>query len=140
QAVARFLIDSHIFLWAIESPEMLSSAEQSVLADGQHEVVVSVASIWELSIKIATGRMGVADLGGAVPPDHFERAAERLGIPIITIVTSEAEYMRRLPLIHRDPFDRMLIAQALLTGRIMISRDAIFARYPGLQLFPTPLV
>lgn len=133
--MARYLIDSHIFLWAIESPENLSTSEQRLLADSRTDVIVSVASIWELSIKTARGRLVAPNRAQPIAEDHFQRAAVRLGIPVLPIAAQEAEYVRRLPHIHRDPFDRLLIAQALLSGRIMMSRDAIFARYPGLQLW-----
>jgi len=98
-------------------------------------VVVSVASIWELSIKAATGRLAIPGRSEAIPPDHFARSASQIGIPVIPIEAVDAEYVRQLPRIHGDPFDRLLIAQALLSGRMIITRDTVFARYPGVQLF-----
>jgi PIN domain nuclease of toxin-antitoxin system len=135
--VARYLIDSHIFLWAIESPETLAQTEKSILIDMSRDVAVSVASIWELSIKIAKGQLAIPARPQSVSPDHFERAAERLGVPILPIAAPEAEYVRQLPLIHRDPFDRIIIAQAVLSGRTIITRDSVFSRYPGVQIFAT---
>jgi PIN domain nuclease of toxin-antitoxin system len=133
--VARYLIDSHIFFWAIESPMRLSKGETAVLTDPTTDVVVSVASIWELSIKTALGRLALPSARRKIPPDHFTRLAGLNGIPIIGIEPADAEYVRELPQLHRDPFDRILIAQSLLGGRMMITRDAIFARYPGVRIF-----
>ncbi len=136
--MARFLIDSHIFLWAIEAPEQLTPAEHAILSDPSRDVSVSVVSIWELSIKIAKGLLSAPGRKNPIPADHFERAAQSLEIPIIPIAAPEAEYIRQLPLIHRDPFDRLLIAQAIVTGRTIMTRDAAFSAYPGLQLFQHP--
>jgi PIN domain nuclease of toxin-antitoxin system len=133
--VARYLIDSHIFLWAIESPEHLSASEHSTLTDTAVDIVVSAASIWELSIKASLGRLAIPGGGKTIPDDHFTKAANLHGIPILPIGPNEAEHVRRLPQVHRDPFDRILIAQALLGDRTVITRDNIFARYPGLQVF-----
>lgn len=133
--MARYLIDTHIFFWAIESPMRLSKAETAILTDPALDVVVSVASIWELSIKTALGRLALPGARKKIPTDHFTRLASLNGIPIISIEPTDAEYVRELPLFHRDPFDRILIAQSLLGGRMMITRDSVFARYPGVQVF-----
>ena len=133
--MARYLIDSHILLWAAESPLRLSAGERTVLSDARVDLVVSVASIWELSIKAAIGRLAIPGKPQAIPANHFTRSAEKIGIPIIPVEAPEAEYVRQLPRIHDDPFDRMLIAQALLGARIIITRDAVFSGYPGVQVF-----
>ena len=133
--MARYLIDTHIFFWAIESPMRLSKAETAILTDPALDVVVSVASIWELSIKTALGRLALPGARKKIPTDHFTHLASLNGIPIISIEPTDAEYVRELPLFHRDPFDRILIAQSLLGGRMMITRDSVFARYPGVQVF-----
>jgi PIN domain nuclease of toxin-antitoxin system len=133
--VAGYLIDSHIFLWAVESPKRLSAVEQSFLTDPRNDVAVSVASLWELSIKISIGRLAISRQVKSIPPDHFSRSASQVGIRILPIDVPEAEYVRQLPWIHRDPFDRLIIAQALIGGRVIVTRDSIFARYPAVQIF-----
>lgn len=133
--MARYLIDSHIFFWAIESPSDLSADETAFLTDPRTDVVVSVASIWELSIKTAIGRLAIPGGRKTIPVDHFTRSANLNGIPILPIEPAEVEYVRQLPHIHRDPFDRLLIAQSLLGGRAIVTRDSVFARYPGVQVF-----
>ena len=133
--MARYLIDSHIFLWAREAPARLLASERAALSDADNDIAVSVASIWELSIKLATGRLTPSEKSKTVPVDHFARSVEALGFGLLPVEIQEAEYVRRLPLIHRDPFDRLLIAQALLSNRAIVTRDAIFARYPDVQVF-----
>ena len=133
--MAGYLIDSHIFLWAVESPKRLSAVEQGFLTDPRHDIAVSVASLWELSIKISIGRLAISRQAKSIPPDHFSRSASEVGVRILSIEGPEAEYVRQLPWIHRDPFDRLIIAQALIGGRVIVTRDDIFARYPGVQIF-----
>ena len=133
--MAGYLIDSHIFLWAVESPKKLSAAEQSFLTDPRHDIAVSVASLWELSIKISIGRLAISRQARSIPPDHFGRSASDVGVRILSVEAHDAEYVRQLPWIHKDPFDRLIIAQALSGGRMIITRDGIFANYPGVQVF-----
>ncbi len=133
--MAQYLIDSHIFLWAIDAPEGLLLSERKLLSDGANDVAVSVASFWELSIKFSKGLLPLSAGKAPVSGDYFARQAGIAGFRTLSIEGSEAEYMRRLPRIHGDPFDRMLIAQALLGGRILVTRDAVFSRYPGAQVF-----
>ena len=129
------MIDSHIFLWAVEDPKRLSAAEQSFLSDPHLDVAVSVASLWELSIKASIGRLVISKQAKSIPPDHFSRSAAQVGVRILPIEAPEAEYVRQLPWIHKDPFDRLIIAQALIGGRVIVTHDDIFARYPGVQIF-----
>lgn len=113
---------------------MKLSASERVILRSEIDVGVSVASLWELSIKWAIGRLEIPGRRGPIPPDHFAKSATAIGLPILPVEPAEAEYVRQLPRIHGDPFDRLLIAQALLNGRIIMTRDAVFARYPGVQI------
>jgi len=133
--VAGYLVDSHIFLWASESPVKLLKAERDVLTDRRFDVAVSVASIWELSIKAVTGRLAIPGRKQPIPAGHFSRSAASMGFAVLPIEAAEAEYASQLPRIHGDPFDRLLIAQGLLGDRILVTRDAVFSRYPGAQVF-----
>ena len=133
--MAQYLIDSHIFLWAIDAPERLLVPERKLLSDVANDVAVSVASFWELSIKFSKGLLPLSAGKAPVSGDYFARQAGIAGFRTLSIEALEAEYMRRLPRIHGDPFDRLLIAQALLHGRILVTRDAVFLRYPGAQVF-----
>jgi len=133
--LAQYLIDSHIFLWAIDSPERLLAPERKTLCDTDNDIAVSVATFWELSIKFSKDLLPLGAGKAAIGGDYFARHARIAGFQVLSVEAPEAEYMRRLPRLHGDPFDRLLIAQALLGGRMLITRDAIFARYPGVQLF-----
>ena len=131
----HYLIDSHIFFWAIDAPENLTAAERDILDDSSVDIAVSVASFWELSIKLAKGMLRLGPGKSAIGSDYFLRQAGIAGFSALSIDPPEAEYVRVLPQIHGDPFDRVIIAQATLSGRTIITRDAVFARYPGVQVF-----
>jgi PIN domain nuclease of toxin-antitoxin system len=129
------LIDSHIFFWAVDAPERLFRSERSIVESSAEDVAVSVASFWELSIKLAKGTLGLTPGKTAVGADYFSKHATIAGFAVLPIEPPEAEYVRSLPRIHDDPFDRILIAKGLLSNRVIVTRDAIFARYPGVQVF-----
>jgi len=132
---SHYLIDSHIFYWAIDAPENLHGAERRLLEDSSVDVAVSVASFWELSIKLAKGMLRLGPGKSAISGDYFTRQAGIAGFSVLSIDPPEAEYVRVLPPIHGDPFDRIIIARALLSGRTIMTRDTVFARYPGVQVF-----
>jgi PIN domain nuclease of toxin-antitoxin system len=102
--VAVYLIDSHIFLWAIDTPKKLRAAERRILEDASIDVAVSVASFWELSIKLAKGSLQLRSRKSAIAGDYFARHAAIAGFSIFTIDPPEAEYVRVLPNIHSDLF------------------------------------
>lgn len=133
--MTRYLIDSHIFLWAIDAPEHLLAAERRVIDDSSIDVAVSVASFWELSIKLAKDAIRLRPGKSAIGIDYFAKQAGIAGFFVLPIDSPEAEYVRILPKIHNDPFDRLLVAQALLSSRTVMTRDAVFAQYPGIQIF-----
>jgi PIN domain nuclease of toxin-antitoxin system len=125
----KLLLDTHIWLWLNLAPERLPAAGAAALADPNSEIVVSVASVWELSIK---HRLGKIDVGGPFLP-FVDRALE--GIELLDIRVPHVQRGHDLPLIHRDPFDRILIAQALAEGFPLLSVDHVFAAY-GVDLIP----
>jgi PIN domain nuclease of toxin-antitoxin system len=133
--VAGYLIDSHIFFWGIDAPERLLAPERMLLENSSNDVAVSVASFWELSLKAANGKLRLSPDKAPVAANYFARHATTAGFRVLTVESPEAEYVRQLPRIHTDPFDRLIIAQALIGGRMIVTRDSIFARYPGLLVF-----
>jgi len=133
--VARYLIDTHIFLWAIDAPEQLRAGELRVLEDASIDIAVSVVSFWELSIKMSKGLLGLQSGKRKIPSDFFAAQAEKASFAILPVDAAETEYVRELPRIHGDPFDRLLIAQALTGNRYVITRDRIFSDYPGIRVF-----
>lgn len=114
------LLDSHCLLWWL-ADQPLSGLATAALSDPQNDVFVSPATIWELEIKVALGELTVdGDLVDAV---------EASGFDWLPISAEHARNAARLPPHHRDPFDRMLIAQALAAGCTVVSRDSVFQQY-----------
>jgi PIN domain nuclease of toxin-antitoxin system len=117
---ARLLLDTHVLLWWLQDTDDLSN-ELKERIDTELEVYVSAATIWELSSKAASGKIDLPDdLGGVV---------EDSGLSELPIRTSHAELAGRLPAIHRDPFDRMLVAQALVERLTLVTRDRLIQKY-----------
>jgi len=116
----RYLLDTHTLLWARSAPDRLSGEALALLQSAESILHVSMASLWECAIKAAIGKLTV--------PDGFYRIVagdyEVLGIEV-----AHVEVCASLPLHHRDPFDRLLVAQARLGGLILVSRDRNIARY-----------
>ncbi|MGV6807163.1 MAG: type II toxin-antitoxin system VapC family toxin, partial [bacterium] len=103
----RLLLDSHVFLWWL-SDESLSTDAKSLIADERNQVFVSAATVWEISIKRALGKLQA--------PEDLQRIVEEEGFTPLPISLFHSEQAGKLPPIHRDPFDRMLIAQAQAEG------------------------
>lgn len=116
----RLLLDTHVLLWWLEDSAELSDALKDQI-DTELEVYVSAATVWELSIKAAAGKLKL--------PDDLVGLIERSGLSDLPIRNAHAELAGRLPLIHRDPFDRMLIAQALVERLTLVTRDGLIRRY-----------
>ena len=116
----KVLIDSHCLLWWLADQPM-STAASTAIADPDNTVFVSAASIWELEIKAALGKLTIdADIVVEV---------EQAGFEWLPVTAAHARVAAHLPPNHRDPFDRMLIGQAQAEGCTLISRDAIFSDY-----------
>ena len=116
----RLLLDTHVLLWWLaDSPELSDDLKDQI--DTELEVYVSVATIWEISIKSAAGKLIIP----AALPDVIENS----GVSELPIRSRHAYQAGRLPLLHRDPFDRMLIAQALTEKLILVTRDQAIHGY-----------
>lgn len=130
----RILLDSHAFVWAKSAPENLSDEARVAIIDPDNDVFVSVASAWELWLKHARKPIvaiaPVLDAGAAA----FLEAARESGIALLEITLDHVARAAVLPLLHRDPFDRMLIAQATAERLTLVTRDPAFRRYEGLRL------
>lgn len=133
----RLLVDSHVFVWASALPKNLSARATAAITDPDNEVFVSVASAWELWIKHAKKPIKefahVLD-GGA---RSFREAAMLSRIALLDISLQHAAFVRGLPRHHGDPFDRLLAAQALQEGLILVTHDDLFDRYAGLRTLKT---
>ena len=115
------LLDAHAVLWWLADDPTLSPAARSAIRDPANDTVVSAASVWEIEIKRAIGKLEA--------PDGIVAAIERSGFGGLPITLADAERAGRLPPHHRDPFDRMLVAQAARLDAVIVTRDAAFAVY-----------
>jgi PIN domain nuclease of toxin-antitoxin system len=119
----KVLIDTHTFLWMAAEPEKLPRRAREVCESA--ELVFSVASVWEIGIKWETGRL---PLPGS-PRDYIALQIKRGGIAMLPIQYRHALTAAGLPMLHRDPFDRMLAAQCLEEGFKCVTRDSAIAAY-----------
>ncbi len=123
----RLLLDTHAFIWALSDPDRLGDTVRREVADPANEVFVSAASIWEISVKRAIGKI-------ALPPAFAGEVAAR-GFAALPITLEHAERAGGLCPHHRDPFDRMLVAQAAAESLTVVTHDDVFARY-GVGVLP----
>ena len=122
----RFLLDTHILLWAASSPKKLSKPLTALLQDTDNSWHFSAASIWEIGIK---GTLGRADF--QVQGRVLRRGLLDNGYTEIAISSEHALYAENLPPIHKDPFDRILVAQANVEGITLLTSDQLVAKYSG---------
>lgn len=116
-----FLIDTHVLIWLDQKPERLSDHVLGVLRDPEHIVYCSAASLWEIAIKQNLGKL---EVGGPLP-----EMLERYGFQELPVTAQDAEVTRALAPHHRDPFDRMLIAQAMAKNLVLVSGDRQMLAY-----------
>ncbi|HEY2950033.1 MAG TPA: type II toxin-antitoxin system VapC family toxin [Micromonosporaceae bacterium] len=118
----RLLLDTHAVIWSLSEPNRLSSRARAQIADPGNDVAISAASAWEIAIKTAAGKLKVAT-------SELQASIEATGFSEVPITVEHALTAGQLPAHHRDPFDRMLVAQALLDGWTLVTRDRAFAAY-----------
>ena len=117
----RLLLDTHVLLWWLADAPSLGQHTRQILADARHEVHVSAASGWEISIKKALGKLEA--------PDDLETIIEEEGFQLLPISFFHGEQAGALPPHHADPFDRMLVAQAQAEGLVLVTADTAIPRY-----------
>jgi PIN domain nuclease of toxin-antitoxin system len=115
------LLDSHALLWALHAPGRLRPEARELIRDPERAVYYSAASAWELEIKAARGKLEI--------PDDWLDAAARTGFLELPVTAADARASARLPWHHADPFDRVLVAQALARGLRLATRDPLMASY-----------
>ncbi len=122
---SRLLLDTHAFLWLATGDPRVDERLRGQLADPSVELLLSVASIWEMAIKKSLGKLAVQ-----LPLQQLlNRQCEAMVVGVLDIRTAHALAVESLPFHHRDPFDRLLVAQALTEGVAIVSRDQIFDSY-----------
>ena len=118
----NLLLDTHALLWWLDDDPSLAPTARAAIADGGNIVFVSAATVWEIRIKQALGKLTL--------PDRFGEVLKEQPFLELDITTPHAHCVATLPPHHRDPFDRMLVAQALVENLTLVSRDATIPRYP----------
>lgn len=122
----RYLLDTHVWLWWLADDPSLSRPARAVIGDGTHTILVSAASTWECMIKARLGKLRL--------PDEIESLVEHAeaedGFSLLPVRHGHALRLHSLPPIHRDPFDRMLVAQAIEEQATLISADTALRTYP----------
>jgi len=119
-----YLLDTHTAIWFFNGNESLSQTANNIIRDLSNEVFISISSVWELAIKIGIGKLDFAGKAAG-----FVRLAEKNEITILPITISHLTTYESLPFIHRDPFDRLLIATAIAEQMTIITADENIARY-----------
>ncbi len=115
------LLDTHVVLWWLDDPSLVSHAARDAISEPTNEVLVSAVSAWEIAIKAGIGKLD--------SPPNFESAVVQCGMKLLPITVPHALRTQFLSLHHRDPFDRMLIAQAIVEGATIVTRDALIPQY-----------
>lgn len=122
----KCLLDTHLLLWAALQPERLSAAARVLIEDADNALYFSAASLWEISIKRGLGREDFV-----VDPHLLRRGLLDNGYVELAVTSQHAVAVMGLPAIHKDPFDRMLVAQSLCEGFLLVTADEMVGRYGG---------
>ncbi len=120
------LLDTHILLWSVQEPERLSVAAQAAILDPSATILFSAVNIWEVAIKNALRKPGFD-----VDPAILREGLLDLGYNELPVNSLHSIEVARLPMVHGDPFDRLLIAQVIVEGFELVTADRTIARYPG---------
>lgn len=120
----RLLLDTHLLLWAAASSRRLPREARELIEDVANEVYFSAASVWEIAIKSSLARRDFR-----VDPDALLPALPKMGIVELAVTAVHAAGVAQLPPIHRDPFDRLLVAQSIAEPLALLTNDALLARY-----------
>lgn len=126
-----YLLDTHVFLWAAFEPKKLSVTAKRAISSSENRVCLSTVSFWEVSLKFALGKIELRNC----KPDDMPGIAMQMGIELISPTAQETASFYQLPKVeHKDPFDRMIIWQAIHESLTLISKDASFPAYRELGL------
>jgi PIN domain nuclease of toxin-antitoxin system len=122
----RLLLDTHAFIWMFDEPEKLSPKAHALLADSNNDLILSVVSVWEMQIKIKLGKLRFT-----VPLRELVESQRRTNsVQVLPVELEHVLALDALPARHKDPFDRLLVAQANAEDAFLVSRDPLFSGYP----------
>ncbi|MET0371801.1 MAG: type II toxin-antitoxin system VapC family toxin [Sphingobium sp.] len=122
----KYLLDTHLLIWAAGFPDRMSAEARELIADTGNALMFSAASLWEVAIKSDLGRPDFD-----VDARLLRRGLLDNGYGELAVASEHAVAIRGLPLIHKDPFDRLLIAQSMVEGITLLTADAVVGQYPG---------
>jgi PIN domain nuclease of toxin-antitoxin system len=122
----KYLLDTVAWLWSVHADEKLSQNAHDLLENGKEDVYLSAASSWELSIKMRLGKLNLPGSPAQIVPAYMARQ----NLLSIAVTHLHAVKVYDLPPHHSDPFDRLIIAQAMVEGMTVLTSDRIFAKYP----------
>jgi PIN domain nuclease of toxin-antitoxin system len=126
----RYLLDTHAFLWLAEDDPRLDANVRALFSDASNEIFLSAASVWEMAIKASLGKLILATPLARLVAGGVER-----GIQLLGVSCDHAYQVEKLPFHHRDPFDRLLVAQASHGGMQLVSRDPKLDAYPAIRVW-----
>jgi PIN domain nuclease of toxin-antitoxin system len=127
----RLLLDTHTFIWFDSQPVQLSDTCRSMLADQNNSLFLSIASIWEMQIKCQAGRLNLRLPLSRLIDEQLQNA----GLEILPVKAQHVYELQNLPDVHRDPFDRIMIAQAIVEKMSFMSKDSVLGGYPVQQVW-----
>ena len=119
------ILDTHAFIWAAETPNLLSPAARAFIVDPNNTILLSVASVWEMIIKHDLGKLPLAK-----PIDEMLLTLPHEGIDLLPITIDHVVAVMGLPSVHKDPFDRILAAQSIYENAAIVTIDGVFQHYP----------
>ncbi len=120
------LIDTHVFLWLNEAPEKLSASALQLCERSDVRLYLSLVSVWEIQIKQQLGKLSLTTPWQTM----IQRQQQDNELKLLPIELSHIEQLQTLPVVHRDPFDRLLIAQAIQSSMTIVTSDQFFSQYP----------
>lgn len=127
----NYLLDTHTFLWAVFDPDRLGSKARTILRDPGQIIHIGAVSFWEISLKYALGKLELFN----IQPDQFPEVAQRMKFEILNLTAQEAASFYKLPKVgHQDPFDRLIIWQAIHRKMVLVSKDKQLKRYQDIGL------
>jgi PIN domain nuclease of toxin-antitoxin system len=127
----KYLLDTSVWLWSLNSPERIGDQGREILERGEEEIYLSAVTTWEISIKMRVGKLNFA----GPPAQHVPRFMAKQSLRPLSVNHSHAAKVYDLPTHHGDPFDRMLIAQALVEDMVILTSDRSFKKYQAKLLW-----
>jgi PIN domain nuclease of toxin-antitoxin system len=131
----RLLLDTHTLIWAAQQPELIPEVARKAIEDERNAVYVSAVSALEIATKYRLGKLKVSP----TLAEHFTEEVESQGFTILSIDAAHAQRGGLLPIPHRDPFDRLLIAQTFIEGMTLVSNEELFDQWFVSRLWSKPL-